>query len=195
MTTRCLLISFFVYHLFLLTFIRFSYNEPWPEPRPSPSWPQAVQTAQASISTSLSPLKPSFSRAFRPSRAGTTLCRPQSLSLCSVSCPFRVLLPIWIPTVKRSRARKLHDDLVDIYGSIIRRFKTLMDSGEEVPDCLVKMLIECQEDEKLDWEDLCMLSAVFTLEGVHSVSALASISMEISCKSFRHLGSSNGSLL
>jgi hypothetical protein len=76
----------------------------------------------------------------------------------------------WIPTSKRSRARKLHDEIVGVYGSMIRRFKILMDSGEEVPDCLVKVLIKSQEDEKLDWEDLCMLSSVFTLGGVHSVS-------------------------
>jgi hypothetical protein len=86
----------------------------------------------------------------------------------------------WIPTSKRSRAHKLHDDFVDVYGSMIRRFQTLMKSGEVVPDCLVKVLLESQEDEKLDWEDLCMLSAVFTLGGVHSVSALSSISVTIS---------------
>jgi hypothetical protein len=45
-----------------------------------------------------------------------------------------------------------------------------MDSGENVPDCLVKTLIETQEEEHLDWEDICMLAAVFTLGGVHSVS-------------------------
>ena len=44
-----------------------------------------------------------------------------------------------------------------------------MDAGEDVPDCLVKTLIQTQEQEKLDWEDMCMLSAVFTLGGVHSV--------------------------
>ena len=75
----------------------------------------------------------------------------------------------WIPTSKRSRARKLHDGFIDVYGSMIRRFKTLMNSGNEVPDCLMKMILESQ-DEKLDWEDLCMLAAVFTLGGVHSVS-------------------------
>ena len=75
----------------------------------------------------------------------------------------------WIPTSKRSRARKVHDGLIDVYGSMIRRFKTLMNSGNEVPDCLMKMILESQ-DEKLDWEDLCMLAAVFTLGGVHSVS-------------------------
>ena len=76
----------------------------------------------------------------------------------------------WVPTSKRSRARKLHDELVDVYGGMIRRFQTLMELGEEVPDCLVKTLIQSKDKEKLDWEDLCMLSAVFTLGGVHSVS-------------------------
>jgi hypothetical protein len=76
----------------------------------------------------------------------------------------------WIPTSKRSRARKLHDGFIDVYGTMIQRFKTLMDSGEEVPDCLMKTLLESQEDEKLEWEDLCMLSSVFTLGGVHSVN-------------------------
>ena len=75
----------------------------------------------------------------------------------------------WIPTSKRTRAHKLHDGFIDVYGSMIRRFKTLMDSGEEVPDCLMKMLLKSQEDERLEWEDICMLSAVFTLGGVHSV--------------------------
>ena len=70
-----------------------------------------------------------------------------------------------------------------------------MDSGEEVPDCLVKTLIQSQEDEKLDWEDLCMLSAVFTLGGVHSVSALSWNSVKYSQIFYRHLALSNGFLL
>ncbi|KAF9003881.1 cytochrome P450 [Cyathus striatus] len=78
----------------------------------------------------------------------------------------------WIPTSKRSRGRKLHDGLVEVYGSMILRFKSRMDAGEPVPDCLVKTLLENQETENLDWEDLCMLSAVFTLGGVHSTSGI-----------------------
>ena len=102
----------------------------------------------------------------------------------------------WVPTSKRSRARKLHDGLIDVYGSMIRRFKILMDSGEEVPNCLMKMLLESQEEEKLGWEDLCMLAAVFTLGGVHSVSwTLSCISMQLSQEFSRHLESSYGFLL
>jgi hypothetical protein len=84
---------------------------------------------------------------------------------------------------------------MDVYGAMIRRFQSRMDSGEEVPDCLVKTLIQSQEEEKLDWEDLCMLSAVFTLGGVHSVSALSSNSVKHSQIIYRHLASSNGFLL
>jgi hypothetical protein len=70
----------------------------------------------------------------------------------------------------RARGRKLHNDLVEAYGAMILRVKARMDSGENVPDCLVKTLVETQEEEHLDWEDVCMLAAVFTLGGVHSVS-------------------------
>ena len=42
---------------------------------------------------------------------------------------------------------------------MIMRVKARMDAGEDVPDCLVKTLLLTQEQEKLDWEDLCMLSA------------------------------------
>lgn len=102
----------------------------------------------------------------------------------------------WIPTVKQSTADKLHDDLVDVYGSIIQRLKTLMDSGEEVPDCLVKMLIESQKDEKLDWEDLCLLSAAFMLGGSSFGKCSRFYFHEAILQILhRHLGSSNGSLL
>jgi len=55
---------------------------------------------------------------------------------------------------------------------MIMRVKARMDAGEDVPDCLVKTLLLTQEQEKLDWEDLCMLSAVFTLGGVHSTAGV-----------------------
>lgn len=48
--------------------------------------------------------------------------------------------------------------------------KARLDAGEDVPDCLAKTLIQTREEEGLDWEDMCMLAAVFTLGGVHSVS-------------------------
>ena len=78
----------------------------------------------------------------------------------------------WIPTTTQSRARRLHDELVELYGAMIMRVKARMDAGEDVPDCLVKTLILSQEREKLDWEDMCMLAVVFDLGGIASVSII-----------------------
>jgi hypothetical protein len=55
---------------------------------------------------------------------------------------------------------------------MIDRVRARMDAGEDVPDCLVKTLILTQEQEKLDWEDMCMLSVAFTLGGVQSVGSI-----------------------
>ena len=76
----------------------------------------------------------------------------------------------WIPTTTRSRARRLHDGIVEVYGAMIMRVKARMDAGEDVPDCLVKTLLLAQEQEKMDWEDLCMLAVAFNIGGIHSVS-------------------------
>ncbi|KAF8500293.1 cytochrome P450 [Russula emetica] len=78
----------------------------------------------------------------------------------------------WIPTTTQSRARRLHDELVEVYGAMIMRVKARMDAGEDVPDCLVKTLLLSQEREKLDWEDMCMLAVAFDLGGISSASGV-----------------------
>ncbi|KAJ6549311.1 cytochrome P450 [Mycena vulgaris] len=78
----------------------------------------------------------------------------------------------WIPTRMRSRGRKLHSDLIEVYGAMYLALKARADSGEIVPECLAKTLIETRGKEKLDWEDTCMLAAVFTLGGVHLTSGI-----------------------
>ncbi|KAJ7499379.1 cytochrome P450 [Mycena latifolia] len=78
----------------------------------------------------------------------------------------------WIPTKTRSRGRKVHNGIIEVYGAMYLAVKARMDAGETVPECLVRTLIETQEIEKLDWEDTCMLAAVFTLGGVHSTSGI-----------------------
>ena len=78
----------------------------------------------------------------------------------------------WLPSKTHARAAKLHDDFLEVYGSMVMAVKQRMDAGENVPHCLAKVLIEGQQQEKLDWEDVCMLSAAFALGGVHSVSRL-----------------------
>ena len=79
----------------------------------------------------------------------------------------------------KTRGRELHNGLIEVYGGMISDVKARMDAGEEVPDCLVKTLLMTQEEEKLDWEDLCMLSAVFTLGGFASVSIAFSFSFGV----------------
>ncbi len=76
----------------------------------------------------------------------------------------------WIPTPLQARGRKLHNELVGLYGSFLRQVEVRINAGENVPDCLAKTLLETREQEGLNWEDMCMLTAVFTLGGVHSVS-------------------------
>lgn len=76
----------------------------------------------------------------------------------------------FLPTRMRARGRKLHDDLITVYGQMVADVERRMEKDEsQVPDCLVKTLIATREAENLDHEDICMLSAVFTLGGVHSV--------------------------
>jgi len=76
----------------------------------------------------------------------------------------------WLPTSTRTRARRVHDALIDVYSPMILRVKERLDSKEHVEDCLAKTLLCDQEKEGLDWEDICMLTVVFTLGGVQSVS-------------------------
>ena len=70
-----------------------------------------------------------------------------------------------------------------------------MNREEDVPDCLVKTLLQTQEEKKLDWEDLCMLSAVFTLGGVSLVSFRHRATWFQRLMCFRYLASSIGSWL
>ncbi|KAJ8507004.1 hypothetical protein ONZ45_g10573 [Pleurotus djamor] len=78
----------------------------------------------------------------------------------------------WFPTTARSRARKLHKDFIDVYGAMMQRVKDSLDAGEEVSDCLVKTMLQCQEEEKLTWEDMCFIFIAFTTGGVHSTSGI-----------------------
>ena len=94
----------------------------------------------------------------------------ERLSLGPLANPIDFIEPLqWFPNKKYARANQLHDDFIDVYGSMILAVKARMDAGEDVPDCLAKTLIEAQQLEKLDWEDMCMLSLAFGLAGVHSV--------------------------
>ncbi|KAF9258035.1 cytochrome P450 [Marasmius fiardii PR-910] len=74
----------------------------------------------------------------------------------------------WIPTRMRSRGRKLRKDFIEVYGTMINLVKHRMASGENVPDCLVKSLLEKKDEEELSWIDLCFLTTAFGTGGSHS---------------------------
>ncbi|TCD69744.1 hypothetical protein EIP91_006511 [Steccherinum ochraceum] len=78
----------------------------------------------------------------------------------------------YLPTPLKKRGRKLHDSLIELYSVFLRDVEAKMKAGEHVPDCLAKTLLLTREQEKLDWEDMCMLLAVFILGGVHSTAGL-----------------------
>ncbi|KAI0312784.1 cytochrome P450 [Amylostereum chailletii] len=89
------------------------------------------------------------------------------------SNPIDFIEPLqWLPTQSYKRAVKLHEGLVDVYGALIQRVQARMDSGEDVPDCLVKTLLLTREKEGLNWEETVMLSCVFTLGGIHSMTGI-----------------------
>jgi hypothetical protein len=91
----------------------------------------------------------------------------------------------------------VHDAIMEVYGAMLNRVRARMDAGEDVEDCLAKTLLLEQENEGMDWEDMCMLSAVFTLGGVHSVRLRARLTAVVRSKVLTHrvrrLGSSSGS--
>lgn len=78
----------------------------------------------------------------------------------------------YIPTREQARGRRLHDEMVEVYGALLMQVKARVDAGEDVPDCLAKTLLEVRDQENLDWEDMCMLAAVFNLGGVHSTAGI-----------------------
>ncbi|KAF4582650.1 hypothetical protein EYR40_002573 [Pleurotus pulmonarius] len=78
----------------------------------------------------------------------------------------------WLPTPSRASARQLHSDFLYVYGAMINQVKERIDSGEEVPDCLVKTLLNCQHEEELSWKDMCFIVIAFTTGGVHSTSGI-----------------------
>lgn len=77
----------------------------------------------------------------------------------------------WIPTRIRSRARQLRKDSMEVYGEMVNMVKSRTDSKEHIPDCLVKSLLQCQDEEQLSWTDICMLTAAFATGGSYSTSA------------------------
>jgi hypothetical protein len=75
-----------------------------------------------------------------------------------------------LPSRIRTRARNLHQDLIETYGGMIKSIDQRMNSGEDVPDCLAKSLLTMRRDEGLDDLDITMLTSAFMIGGVETAS-------------------------
>ena len=84
--------------------------------------------------------------------------------------PILQKLPFNLPL--KTRAHKLHADLVKTYGGMITEIDERMKRGEQVPDCLVKTLLLAQEEEGLDHLDMAILCSAFMIGGVETVCPL-----------------------
>lgn len=74
-----------------------------------------------------------------------------------------------LPNYMTTRGKKLHSDLVETYGGMIKEIEARMKRGENVADCLVKTMIQTKEEEGLDHIDMSILCAAFMIGGVETV--------------------------
>ncbi|KAF9456424.1 cytochrome P450 [Collybia nuda] len=77
-----------------------------------------------------------------------------------------------LPNYMTTRGKKLHSDLVETYGGMIKEIEERMNRGENVPDCLVKNLILTKEAEGLDHIDMSILCAAFMIGGVETTASI-----------------------
>ncbi|KAK6839153.1 hypothetical protein PG987_005019 [Apiospora arundinis] len=76
------------------------------------------------------------------------------------------------PSEMRSRAIKLHSDLKETYGGMIRDIQERMERGDQVPDSLAKTLLLMKEAEQLDDLDLSMMASGFMIGGVETTASI-----------------------
>ncbi|KAJ3576647.1 hypothetical protein NP233_g278 [Leucocoprinus birnbaumii] len=78
----------------------------------------------------------------------------------------------YLPNYMTARGRKLHADLVETYGGLIREVETKIKYGEDVPDCLVKTILTTNEEEQLDFVDMAILCSAFMIGGVETTASI-----------------------
>jgi cytochrome P450 len=101
----------------------------------------------------------------------------------------------YLPSSLKTRAKKLHQDLVETYGGMMNEIEERMKAGEDVPHCLVKTMIETDDQEALDYLDKTMICSAFMIGGVETVRFRPSVFNNVLRSfPFRRLLSCNGSL-
>ncbi|KAJ3474182.1 hypothetical protein NLG97_g9955 [Lecanicillium saksenae] len=105
--------------------------------------------------------------------------RAWALSLEFMNCTgpmsnFVDFIPILqkMPSSLQKRGRRLHTDLVETYGGLIKDVEMKMRLGEEVPDCLAKTMILHREEEGLDGLDMAFIATAFMIGGVFTTAAV-----------------------
>ncbi|KAF3401654.1 3-hydroxyphenylacetate 6-hydroxylase [Penicillium rolfsii] len=78
----------------------------------------------------------------------------------------------YLPTPMHRRGKKLHKGLVETYGGIIKDTERRMKTGEKVPDCLARTMIEVRHKEQLDDLDMAILASAFMIGGVETTAAI-----------------------
>ena len=73
------------------------------------------------------------------------------------------------PSPKLSRGRKLHNDILETYGPMVKAIETRLKDGMPVVDCAVKGMLETREKEGLDDLDIIILASAFMIGGVETV--------------------------
>ncbi|KAL0957868.1 hypothetical protein HGRIS_000052 [Hohenbuehelia grisea] len=77
-----------------------------------------------------------------------------------------------IPNPMVTRGKQLHKDLVETYGGMILDIQDRLKAGEDVSDCLVKTMIETNEEEGLDHLDMAILCSAFMIGGVETTASI-----------------------
>ncbi|KAF8172650.1 cytochrome P450, partial [Pholiota molesta] len=68
--------------------------------------------------------------------------------------------------------QKLHADLVATYGGMINDIDERMKRGDEVPDCVVKTLLEAKDKQGLDDLDITIMCSGFMIGGVETTASI-----------------------
>nr|BAK09394.1 cytochrome P450 [Postia placenta] len=78
----------------------------------------------------------------------------------------------WLPTSMSIRGKRLHKDLVETYGGMIKDIERRMNAGGTVPDCLAKTMILSRQEEELDHLDMAILASAFMIGGVETTASI-----------------------
>ncbi len=73
------------------------------------------------------------------------------------------------PNHMQTHGQKLHEALLEMYGGLIKKIEVELNSGGDVNDCLVKLMLQVRKDQNLDDLDMAILASAFMIGGVETV--------------------------